>query len=157
VTCEIVGEGPLRPALERLALDLGLSADVRLTGQDATWQQRAREFDLYLQTSEHEGACLTVLEAMAVGLPIVATAVGEIPSHLADGAGIALSSHDPATLVDTVESLLCDEPARAALGRSARAKVQALYAPEQVRARLRTVAGLDRGALTPSPFAENRA
>jgi glycosyltransferase involved in cell wall biosynthesis len=136
VTCEIVGEGPLRPALERLAVELGLSADVRLTGQDATWQQRAWEFDLYLQTSEHEGACLTVLEAMAAGLPVVATAVGEIPSHLAGGAGLVVSDRDPLAVADAVEGLLCDETARAALGRTARAKVQHFYTFAELRARL---------------------
>jgi Glycosyltransferase len=154
VTCEIVGEGPLRPALEALVAELGLSADVRLTGQDAAWQQRAWQFDLYVQTSEHEGACLTVLEAMAAGLPIVATAVGEIPAHLAGGAGIAVTTRDHLTLADSVESLLRDEASRSRLGRTARAKVRTFYGAEELRGRLQRLAAALLRVPTAPPFVE---
>lgn len=137
VTCEIVGEGPLRQKLERLAAALQLAPYVSLSGQDPGWLKRAWQFDLYLQTSEHEGACLTVLEAMSAGLPIVATAVGEIPVHLGRGAGIALNTRDPAAIADVLEALLRDEAARRNLGQAARNRVQAQYARELVREQMR--------------------
>lgn len=156
VTCEIVGEGPLRRELERLRAALGVEGYVHLPGQDTRWQEKAFRFDLYLQTSEHEGACLTVLEAMAAGLPIMATAVGEIPRHLAGGAGIALGSRDPAAIADVIEALLHDETKRAALGRAARAKVQALYDAQEVRTRLQKTVGKLLGDEMPATFGGHR-
>lgn len=144
LTCEIVGEGPLRPFLEQLALELGVADLVTFSGQDVNWRKRARLFDIYLQTSEHEGACLTVLEAMAAGLPVVATAVGEIPAHLAEGAGIAVDGRCPSELATSISRLLDDEPARSSLGRRARTRVAELYGKNQVVSRLRAAAQLLR-------------
>lgn len=157
VTCEIVGEGPLRRELERLRSALGLEGYVNLPGQDTCWQEKAFRFDLYLQTSEHEGACLTVLEAMAAGLPVVATAVGEIPAHLEGGAGRAVASREPEVLADAVESMLRDEAARAALGRTARAKVEVRYAAEAIANRLCKVTSDYLGVVKPACSAKTVA
>lgn len=157
VTCDIVGEGPLRTELEQLAAALGLADHLNLCGQDTCWQNWAPECDIYLQTSEHEGLCLTVLEAMAAGLPVVATAVGEIPAYLHGNAGIVVTDRTPAALADAVVSLLRDEAARAALGRTARAKVEALYAAEAIANRLRNLVGGRLGIAIPASSAESVA
>ncbi len=123
VYCEIVGEGPLRAELERRLDALGLRSAVRLVGQDTAWRDRAPSFDVYVQTSEHEGACLTVLEAMQAGLPVVATAAGEIPDHLSDGAGIVVEPPTADAFADAIEQLAQDASRRRKLGRTASARV----------------------------------
>ncbi len=157
VSCEIVGDGPLRGELERRCAALELAEWVKFVGQDPDWETRASAFDIYVQTSEYEGACLTILEAMQAGLPVVATAVGEIPRHLAGGAGITVANRDPVAFADAIEALLHDESKRAALGRAARAKVRALYDPQEVRARLQRTVGELLGGEMPASFGWHRA
>ncbi|MCX7630492.1 MAG: glycosyltransferase [Geminicoccaceae bacterium] len=151
VNCEIVGEGPLRSAIEHRCAALGLGSSVRLIGQDTAWQGRAPTFDVYVQTSEHEGACLTVLEAMQAGLPVVATPAGEIPLHLADGAGIVVEPPTASGLADAIEGLARDPDRRAALGRTASTRVATLYDRQVLVRRLSTIRaslGLSRFTLS---------
>ncbi|GBC84991.1 N-acetyl-alpha-D-glucosaminyl L-malate synthase [bacterium HR11] len=83
----VVGDGPERPRLERLAGSLGVSDRVYFAGR------RSREetlglmaaCDLFVLNSTHEGLPHVVLEAMALGLPVVATAVGGTPEVVRDG------------------------------------------------------------------------
>ncbi len=74
----IVGDGPQRPEVERLIEQLGLSGRVWITG----WREDVTElmlgFDLFVLSSQAEGTPLTILEAMAAGLPVVSTRVGGV-------------------------------------------------------------------------------
>lgn len=136
VHCELVGEGPLRGILELRRTALGLDRAFVFKGEDPDWQDRAAEFDIYVQTSEQEGAALTVLEAMEVGLPVVATAVGEIRRYLADGAGIALSTRCPREIADVIEQLAGDTDGRARLGRRASARIREQFDESAIGASL---------------------
>jgi L-malate glycosyltransferase len=85
---EIAGDGPERAALERQAADLGLADRVRFLGWKPDIRSVMRNWDLYVQPSIEEGFGLAVLEAMATGLPVVATAVGglmELVEHESTG------------------------------------------------------------------------
>ncbi|MBF0181675.1 MAG: TIGR03088 family PEP-CTERM/XrtA system glycosyltransferase [Magnetococcales bacterium] len=81
----IVGDGPERPAVQALIDRLGIADRVRITG----WRPDARElmanFDLFVLSSQAEGTPLTILEAMAASLPVVATRVGGVPDLVVDG------------------------------------------------------------------------
>jgi glycosyltransferase involved in cell wall biosynthesis len=72
----IVGDGPERGAIERLVAELGLGDSVKLAGFTDDVPGRLAAFDMFLQPSTEEGLSLTILEAAAAGVPIVASAVG---------------------------------------------------------------------------------
>ena len=99
--------------------------------------------------SHWEGSPLSVLEAMAVGTPIVASAVGDVPELLAHGsAGIVVPAHDPGALADALESVLRDPTEARRLSTAARARVAELYSWRATVARVATlyerVAGYSR-------------
>ena len=84
----IVGDGPERKRLENLCLEKGLHGRIVFTGQLENVISHLRAMDVFLLTSLREQMPMTVLEAMAVGIPVVATKVGEIPyliDHGIDG------------------------------------------------------------------------
>lgn len=83
----VVGDGPERPRLERLARDLGVSDRVYFAGQRSKKEALGlmAACDLFVLNSAHEGLPYVVLEAMALGLPVVATAVGGTPEVVRDG------------------------------------------------------------------------
>jgi glycosyltransferase involved in cell wall biosynthesis len=81
----IVGDGPERPALQMLAADLGLSDHVQFAGASTHPEDWLRKMDIFALSSDTEQMPLGVLEAMAAGLPIAATAVGDVKMMVADG------------------------------------------------------------------------
>lgn len=81
----IAGEGSQRQALEALATQLGISNRVRLLGHCSDTLSIHHTFDVYAQTSRTEGIPNAVLEAMAVGTPVVATDVGGTYELITDG------------------------------------------------------------------------
>ena len=80
----IVGDGPERGALEAEVQRLGLGATVMLTGYRSDVRAIMPAFDVYANTSTYEGVSLTILEAMAAALPVVATRVGGNPEVVVD-------------------------------------------------------------------------
>jgi glycosyltransferase involved in cell wall biosynthesis len=83
--------------------------------------------------SRYEGFGLPCLEAMAAGVPVVASAVGGLPELLAD-AGVLVPPGDPAALADAVRTLLAAADARRALGAAGRARAEELYDLPRFRA-----------------------
>jgi glycosyltransferase involved in cell wall biosynthesis len=122
----VVGDGPERAALERQAAAAGLSDVVEFRGEVRPAWSALREFQVYALTSISEGVPLSVLEAMSMGLPVVATAVGGIPEIIDDGVNGYLVPRDEdrtataAALADRLEALLADPEARARMGAAAR-------------------------------------
>jgi glycosyltransferase involved in cell wall biosynthesis len=120
----IAGHGPERGALERLAHDRGVGDRVRfleLVPHDALpgWYAAA---DALVLASSREGIPNVVMEAMACGTPVVATAVGGIPEVVpGPPAGRLLAERSPAALAAAVRSLIADPPDRAAVRRHAEA------------------------------------
>ena len=93
----VVGDGPERPQLERMAQELGVSDRVYFAGQRSKEETLAlmSACDFFVLNSTHEGLPHVVLEAMALGLPVVATAVGGIPEVVRDGeTGVLIYSED---------------------------------------------------------------
>lgn len=86
-TLSVIGDGPERPALERLARDLGLEPRVRFAGYQPDPVLQLPLFDVLLLSSDYEGVPAVILEALAAGLPIVATDCSRsMPTLLGHGA-----------------------------------------------------------------------
>lgn len=100
-------------ALHRYVAELGLADAVQFAGHasDATVEAAYVDADVLVVTSEHEGFCVPVVEAMAAGVPVVAFDQGAVPEVLG-GAGVLVSDKDPYALVAAIAALLRDGPRR---------------------------------------------
>jgi len=133
----IVGDGPLRARLERQAADLGLGGLVRFTGAVADVRTPLAAMDVFVLPSRAEGMSNALLEAMAVGRPVVATAVGGT-SEAVDGerTGILVPCGDPAALARATIGLLADPARAAAVAGAAARQVEERFSARQMVARL---------------------
>ncbi|MRG94851.1 glycosyltransferase [Polyangium spumosum] len=123
----LVGDGPEREALEALVKKFGLQGAVHFLGHRDDVPVLLPGFDLFTLASRTEGTSLTLLEAAAAGLPIVATRVGGNPEIVTHGeTGLLVPAGEPAALADAISSVWT-RPDRAQMGRAGRALVQARY------------------------------
>src|SRR5262249_32390949 len=102
----LVGDGPLRAKLEQLAVELRVTDRVRFLGIQSAIPDLMRAADVFALTSLSEAASLTLLEAMASGLPVVVTAVGgnpEIVRH--EGEGLLVPRGDAAACAEAFRRL----------------------------------------------------
>jgi glycosyltransferase involved in cell wall biosynthesis len=107
VTFEVVGEGPLAPELRGLADRLGLQERVTFHGFRPDAVALLADVDVLVFTSEHEGTPMAALEALAIGVPVVARAVGGMPEMLSGVAGCRLVEGDePAAFAAAVCAVL---------------------------------------------------
>lgn len=113
VHASIIGDGRLRPALEAHAHALGIADRVRFCGQLEEAHRYFAAFDVFVMSSQTEGAPMVLFEAFAAGVPVVATAVGGIPELAGRGEATLVRPHDSQALADAISALLAD-PARAA-------------------------------------------
>lgn len=121
----IAGDGPELTALQALALRLGLEERVTFLGQRSDIPLILAALDLFVLPSRHEGMPNAVLEAMAAGLPVVATAVGGTPEVVVDGiTGLLVPPHDPLSLANALSRLLDDAELRGRMGAAGRQRVQ---------------------------------
>ncbi|MDH3717921.1 MAG: glycosyltransferase, partial [Planctomycetota bacterium] len=120
----LVGDGPLRPRLEQEIADLNLQAIVQLSGFQQNITDWLRRMDVFVMSSVREGQPVALLEAMAHGLPVVATRVGGIPDTVSERQeGLLVDASDPAALADALAQLVDDPERRQALGTRARQRV----------------------------------
>jgi glycosyltransferase involved in cell wall biosynthesis len=106
----------------------GLADRVRVLGPRADVARLLRGADLFVQPSHFEAFGISVIEAMATGLPIVATAVGGMLDYLVDRDNALLApAQDPAALADRIGEALNGAALRQHLGTRARATVEALF------------------------------
>ncbi len=116
----IVGDGPERDALESQAASLGLRERVRFVGQIDNAARLFSAFDLFVLSSKSEGTPLTLLEAMASDVPIVASCVGGVPDVLSETEGRLVPPGDPMALSQAIRAVysdLADAEQRAARAR----------------------------------------
>jgi sugar transferase (PEP-CTERM/EpsH1 system associated) len=135
----IVGDGPCRKDLEAAVDALGLRQRVWLLGERNDVPALLSAMDVFVLCSVGEGISNTILEAMATGLPVVATRVGGNPELVTDGrTGFLVDARSPAALATSLRRYL-DEPALLAQhGRAARDHAEAEFSLE------RMVAGYER-------------
>jgi glycosyltransferase involved in cell wall biosynthesis len=105
----LVGDGPLREDLQRLAAELGLRGAVHFAGYQARPERYLRAMDIFALTSRSEGLPLAVLEAWAAGVPVVASAVGGLPELIDHGRnGLLFRSGDEAALTAALGAVLSE-------------------------------------------------
>jgi len=124
----IVGDGPLRSELEASAARLEVSRETTFLGARGDVNDLMTAFDVFALPSLHEGIPMVILEAMAAGVPIVASRVGGIPEILEDGRdALLVEAAAPGALANAVGRLAADPSLRAALVRSARRRAEAQF------------------------------
>ena len=124
----IAGRGALHDALADQARESGMGDRLHLLGLRRDVPDLLASADVYVMPSLSEGLPMALLEAMAAGLPVVASAVGDIPSVLAGGtAGVLTVPGDAESIAGALRTLLPDEPRRGALGAAGRARVMNEY------------------------------
>lgn len=146
--CTIYGDGPLHQMLERWVEEHGMASDVRLMG-DSTQQelisiyQKATVFALtpvQTEDGDRDGIPNVLLEAMAVGLPVITTAVAGIPELVEDNQnGLLYQSHDVKGISSGILELLRDAEKRKLLGGAASRKVKDQFDVAQAAKRLKTM------------------
>jgi L-malate glycosyltransferase len=124
----LVGDGPLRPGLEKMARNLGLEHRVRFLGDRQDVPAVLASLDISVLPSFSESLSNSVLESMAAGLPVVATRVGGNIELIRHGeTGYLVPPNDEIGLADALESLLSDGSLRRAWGRRAKGIAQAEF------------------------------
>jgi len=147
VRLQLVGDGPERGALEARARGLALNGTVEFCGDIAdVWPvlARARVFAL---ASDYEPLGIAALEAMAAGVPVVATDVGGLPEIVQDGlTGFLVPAHDTAALAERIERLISDSTLASSFGEHGRRLAEDHRAQRTVEGYAQVYSDLLRGA-----------
>jgi glycosyltransferase involved in cell wall biosynthesis len=131
----LVGEGPERGKIEKEIRERHLEANVLLLGQRSDVARFLRAADVFLLSSISEGIPLTVIEAMAAGLPVVATNVGGMSEVVEEGqTGLLAPAGDAAALAGCVHRLAGQPELRRQMGRRGRERANGVFAESQMHA-----------------------
>lgn len=126
----LVGDGPERPRVMSLVRALGLQDSVQHLGERVDLPEILRGADVFLLLSETESFGLAALEAMACGVPVVASNVGGLPEVITDGeTGILRPVADVAGMADAVLMILGDSDRAARMALAARRRAEEQFAP----------------------------
>ncbi|MDR3575818.1 MAG: glycosyltransferase [Anaerolineaceae bacterium] len=123
----LIGDGSDRMRVETLIDDLNLKQDVVLLGRRGDVSDWLQSSDLYVSASSLEGLPVSILEAMAAGLPVVATAVGDVPHVVLPGMGTLVPAHQPDRLAEEICVMLDHPQQRQAMGKAALAHITKNY------------------------------
>ena len=138
----IVGEGPLRDELRRLAARLGLDGTAVFTGYRPDVADLLRAADLFVLASREEGMPNALLEAMSAGLPSVVTNVGGVPEVVEEGrTGYLVPPADPAAMAQRLATLLEDPQLRSRMGVEARLRFEASFTLQRMVAAYESLYG----------------
>ena len=128
LSLDLVGEGPMRPAIEKQIESLGISGSVRLLGARTDVPDLLGAADLFVLPSLSEGMPGSVLEAMAMALPVVATRAGGTGEIVVDRTtGLLVEPGDRAGLAAALGALAADRERARALGRAGLSRVHQRY------------------------------
>ncbi len=126
----IIGGGRREAEMRQLAQELGLAGRVHFLGQRPDIPDLLGALDIFVLPSHSEGVSLALLEAMAAGLPVIATAVGGLPEVVTDGVnGLLIPPQDPEALAQALARLLDDPALAKKLGENARRHVEEKFLP----------------------------
>jgi len=135
----VVGDGPERLPLERLTSDLGIQSHVRFLGYRDDVRTLLAGFDVYANSSISEGVSLTILEAMAARLPVVATRVGGTPEVVDETCGRLVSARNADDVAASLRALACRPLDRRALGDAGRRRVESRFTVDRMAREYRDV------------------
>ena len=127
----LVGEGDLRPTLERMISDLALGDVVRLHGRELDARRLYGAFDIYVHASESEGGPNAVIEAAAAGRPVVATRAGGTGEAVIDGeGGLLVAIGDESAFAAALLRMLSDADLRTRCGAAGRERAERVFSVE---------------------------
>ena len=130
----IVGDGPERDPLKRLAAQLGVEQCVSFVGFQRDTKPYYALARIAAVPSHSEGSPNVVLEAMAAALPIVANRVGGVPEILEEGkTGLLVEPRDPEAMAKALARVLTDSELRERLGRAAKTRAETAHTPQSYR------------------------
>jgi glycosyltransferase involved in cell wall biosynthesis len=146
VRVELAGDGPLKSILRKHVTQLGLREDVVFLGRIShdelvadmargRWDAMALP-SIVTASGELEGIPVSLVEALACGLPAIGTAAGGVPEVLGVGAGLVVPAGDPVGLADALQSLARDPALRVSLAERGRARVEEAFSVERIAAAL---------------------
>ncbi|MCA9323143.1 MAG: N-acetyl-alpha-D-glucosaminyl L-malate synthase BshA [Planctomycetes bacterium] len=129
----MVGDGPDRATAESLARSLGVAERFRFLGSQEMVEKILPCADLFVLPSLYESFGLAALEAMACGVPVVASHAGGLPEVIVEGETGALAPPaDPVALARVIQRLLADRPALKAMGKAARRLAEQKFSLERI-------------------------
>ena len=128
----IIGDGPERSRLEAAAVENGLEQHVHFLGYRSDARDWLGACDVYVNTSVSEGISLTILEAMAARLPVIATQVGGTPEIIDSTCGILVPVRDAQAVAGALVQLARDPQRRRQLGHAARTRVEERFTLERM-------------------------
>jgi len=133
VVLVIAGDGRCRSSLEDLARQSNVATRVRFLGERSDVPRLLQAMDVFVLPSVAEGMSNTLLEAMASGLPIVATRVGGSPEVVADGINGLLVESLPEALAAAIERYVNEPPVRSQHGIASRRRAAEVFSLERMR------------------------
>jgi glycosyltransferase involved in cell wall biosynthesis len=129
----IVGGGRREEEIKQAAAEAGLADDVHFVGMRPDVPDLLQAMDIFVLPSYSEGVSLALLEAMAAGLPVIATAVGGTPETVSEGVtGLLIPPRDVEALAGALERLLADSALAKKLGENARKMVKEKFSLERL-------------------------
>jgi glycosyltransferase involved in cell wall biosynthesis len=148
----LVGDGVLRPEVEQAVAAAGLAGRFHLLGWRRDPEVVVGDLDLFVLSSLHEGLPMVIPEAMAAGVPVVATAVDGTPEAVRHGVtGLLCPPRDPGRLGEAIAALLAEPERRLRMGAAAAADAPRWDVAEMVRQQERLYLRLAREAGLPAP------
>jgi glycosyltransferase involved in cell wall biosynthesis len=131
----VVGEGPDKDKLEELVDELNIRASVSMLGRRGDMPSVYASLDIMVSSSRQEGLPMAILEGMASSLPLVATAVGEVPTVVLDGrTGLLVPAEDVDLLAKGILELLRNPEMRTRFGAAAKQRVEEEYSAVRMTA-----------------------
>jgi glycosyltransferase involved in cell wall biosynthesis len=128
----IFGDGPLRTSLETLNQKQKTENKIHFEGHCENMQQKLLDLDMLVLTSDHEGLPMILLEAMVLQKPIIAHAVGGIPTLLERGkCGVLVSDHQPSAYAEAIYQLIKSSETHTKISMNALARVTTFYSSEK--------------------------
>jgi sugar transferase (PEP-CTERM/EpsH1 system associated) len=129
----LAGDGPERRPLEQLSAEQGIRERVIFLGTVSAVDKLLNALDMFVLNSHREGMSNTLLEAMATGLPVVATRTGSNPELIEDGiSGSIIPVNDDVALFNALESMASDSRLRSRFGEAARLRVVRKFSVDQM-------------------------
>ena len=128
----IVGDGAQRSELQELAAKLGIAADVEFTGHQSDPRMQLQRFDIFALSSDTEQMPISVLEAMAMQLPVASTDVGDVRAMLAVEARDCVVEQDDAALATVLRTLVQNQDMRLQIGAANRQAAEARFSAAQM-------------------------
>lgn len=142
----LIGDGPERSRLEKAIMAEGLRDCVALAGYRADARALLAALDVYVNCSIFEGVSLTILEAMAAGVPVIATRVGGTPEVVQDGVtGRLVPARQPVVLAETLKAVLTDTARAHSIATCGRAQVEERFSLARM---VRTYAAIYEGRVS---------